>query len=206
METEMKRFATLIAATAVALPLAAPVFAGGPVEPMPEPEVMPAPMPVVAPSADWSGAYGGVQLGYGDVDTNGAGADGNGMTGGVHGGYRWDLGKTVLGVEGEYDAADISLGGGAGKVDSVARLKMMAGADLGSNLVYATAGAAWADGNLAGVDGSDNGYFYGIGLEHALNDRWSLGGEVLQHKFDDFDNSGVDVDATTFSARVNYRF
>lgn len=204
----MTRIATFLVASTLALPLALPALAGGPVEPVPEPMVTPAPMPVMAPSGDWGGFYGGAQLGYGDVDSNGAGADGNGMIGGVHAGYRWDLGQTVLGVEGDYDTANIDLGAGgvSGSVDSVARLKLMAGADLGSNLVYATAGGAWADGTIGGVDGSDNGYFYGIGLEHALNDSWSVAGEVLQHKFEDFDNSGVDVDATSFTARVNYRF
>jgi outer membrane immunogenic protein len=204
----MKRFAAALAASTLALPLAAPVLAGGPVEPVPEAIVTPAPMPVVAPSGDWGGFYGGAQLGYGDIDSNGAGADGNGMIGGIHAGYRWDLGKTVLGVEGDYDTANIDLGpgGGVGSLDSVARLKLMAGADLGSNLIYATAGGAWADADLGGGSASDSGYFYGLGVEHALNDSWTVGGEVLQHKFDDFDASGVDLDATTVTARVNYRF
>lgn len=200
----MKRFAAILVTSTLAMP----AFAGGPVQVIEEPVITPAPVAVVAPSADWGGFYGGAQLGYGDVDSNGAGADGNGMIGGVHAGYRWDLGKTVLGIEGDYDTANVDLGpgGAAGSLDSVARLKLMAGADLGSNLVYATAGGAWADATLGGAGGSDNGYFYGVGMEHALNDTWSVGGEILQHKFDNFDNSGVDLDATTFSARVNYRF
>lgn len=200
----MKRFAMVLAASA-ALPMATAAFAGGMSEPVVEPVITPALVPVAAPTGDWGGFYGGAQLGYGDVDTNGAGADGNGMIGGIHAGYRWDLGKTVLGVEGEYDTANIDLDGG-GSIDSVARLKLMAGADLGSNLIYATAGGAWADAKLGGSSASDNGYFYGVGLEHQMTNQWSVAGEVLQHKFDDFDGSGVDVDATSVTARVNYRF
>lgn len=202
----MKRIATLVLAATTTLAIAPPVLAGGPTVPATEPVIVPEPMPVVAPSADWSGAYGGAQLGYGDVDSNGAGADGYGWLGGVHAGYRWDLGGTVLGVEGDYDAADLELGGGTGSLDSIARLKLSAGADLGSTLVYGTAGGAWADGNLAGVEGSGDGYFYGLGVTRALNDSWSVGAEVLQHTFDDFDGSGTDLDATTLTARASYNF
>jgi len=40
----------------------------------------------------------------------------------------------------------------------------------------------------------------------ALNDRWSVGGVVLEHIFDNFDASGVDFDATTVKAKVGMRF
>ncbi|MEZ5798492.1 MAG: outer membrane beta-barrel protein [Paracoccaceae bacterium] len=88
----------------------------------------------------------------------------------------------------------------------MARLKLMAGADLGSSLIYATAGGAWADATVGGADLSGDGYFYGIGMEHALNDSWTVGGEILKHRFSDFDGSGVDLDPTTAMARVSYRF
>jgi outer membrane immunogenic protein len=39
-----------------------------------------------------------------------------------------------------------------------------------------------------------------------VTDTISLGGEVLYHEFDNFKDSGVDVDATTFQIRANYRF
>ncbi len=141
----MRTTALILAMTA----LATPALAGGPTTPVVEPEIVPAPMPVAAPSADWSGFYAGAQLGYGDVDSNGGGLDGNGELGGVHAGYRWDLGTTVLGVEADWDAANVDLGGTAGELDSVARLKFSAGADLGRTLVYATGGAAQAKARSA---------------------------------------------------------
>ena len=73
-ETEMKTIAALIATAA----LTAPAFAGGPIAVAEEPAVVPAAEPYVAPGVDWSGAYVGGQLGYGDVDSNGAGLDGQG--------------------------------------------------------------------------------------------------------------------------------
>ena len=197
----MKLFAAFLTATT----LAAPAFAGGPIEPMPQP-VVTAPAPYVAPSADWSGFYVGAQLGYADISSSPAGLDGNGTLGGVHAGYRWDLGTTVLGIEGDYDAASADLGIGADTLDNVARLKFMAGADLGRTLLYATGGVAWADATVAGVNRSDNGYFLGAGLDYAVNDSWTIGGEILGHRFNDFDSSGFDLDATTVKAKVSFRF
>lgn len=39
-----------------------------------------------------------------------------------------------------------------------------------------------------------------------MNDKWTVGGELLAHKFNDFDGSGVDADATTATIRANFRF
>ena len=47
---------------------------------------------------------------------------------------------------------------------------------------------------------------YGLGFDYAVNDRWTVGGEVLQHQFDDFDATGNDFDATTLKAKVGLRF
>lgn len=197
----MKTVAILLASVTLAMP----AFAGGMATPEPEPEIMAAPA-YVAPSSDWSGFYAGAQLGYGDVDSNGGALDGNGNLYGVHAGYRWDFGQYVAGAELDWDSADIDLGAAGDTLDDVARLKLMAGADLGRALVYGTAGAAQASATVGGVGLSDTGYFYGAGVDYSVNDRWAVGGEVLQHNFSDFDGSGVDLDATTVSARVSLRF
>jgi len=198
----MRSIAALLA-TAV---LATPALAGGPIEVAPEPMVTAAPAPVYAPSADWGGFYAGVQLGYADIDSNGADLDGNGLLGGIHAGYRWDFGQFVAGAELDYDkASGIDLGTD-GTLDDVARLKLIGGADLGNSLVYATAGAARASATVAGDSLSDNGWFIGAGVDVAVTDRWTVGGELLQHRFGDFDGSGVDLDATTLKAKVSLRF
>ncbi len=187
--------------------LAAPAFAGGPVQVTPEPVIVPAPAPVVSYGNDWSGFYAGAQLGYGDTDSNGAGFDGNGAIGGVHAGYRWDLGKTVLGVEADWDKTSLDLGAaGTDSLDSIARLKLQAGYDAGPALIYATAGAAHANASVGGVDLSDSGWSLGAGVTYAVNDQWTVGGEVLTNRFDDFDGSGVDLDTTTATLRVGFRF
>lgn len=190
-----------------ALAPAAPAFAGGINEPVVEPQVMAAPMVMAAPSVDWSGFYAGAALGYGDVDSNGTGLDGNGALGGVLGGYRFDFGRTVAGVEADYDVSNIELGGVAGdELNNVARLKLMGGYEFGRALVYGTVGAARANASVGGADLTDTGYFGGLGVDYSINDRLGVGGELLKHRFNDFDGSGVDLDATTVKARVFLQF
>ena len=171
-------------------------LADGPSDPVVTP-------PVIAPAPDtggeWGGFYSGLNLGAADLSTA-TGASGNDTTYGVHLGYDFDLGRLVLGGELEYDETDVDLG--AATVDNVARLKLRGGYDLGRTLVYATAGTARADTSL----GSDTGGFAGVGVTYQINDRFRLGGELLEHRFNDVGGSGVDVDATTFNLRAQFRF
>ncbi|MGB8813460.1 MAG: outer membrane beta-barrel protein [Paracoccaceae bacterium] len=198
----MKRIAILALGTLIAVP----AYAGGPLTPAAEPMVYAQAPAMPAPNGDWTGLYAGAQLGYGNIKSNGAGLDGNGAIGGLHAGYRYDFGKAVVGLGVDYDMSNIDLGTAGDTLDSVARVKLLAGYDAGATLLYATAGAAYANATVGGADLSDNGYFGGLGLDYALSNNWTIGGEVLMHKFDDFDASGVDFDATTVSAKVSYRF
>lgn len=199
----MKKYILVTAATL----LAAPAFAGGLNEVAPEPAVEAYAAPVqTSIDGDWAGGYVGAQLGYGDINSDGAGLDGNGTIGGVFAGYRADMGKFVAGVELNYDASNIDLGSGAGTLDNVTRLKFIGGADLGRTLVYGTIGAAYAEATVGGSTLKDNGYFAGVGVDYMLNDSWSVGGEYLAHRFNDFDNSGVDLKVNTVEAKVSYKF
>ncbi len=194
-----------IVAMLVAAAAAGPALAGGPTVVESEPVIVESVAPVAA-SADWSGFYAGVQLGYADVDSNAGGLDGNGLMSGIHGGYRWDLGSYVVGTEVDFDSPEVDLGGTTGTLDDVARLKLIGGGEFGNSLIYAATGVAYANATVGGASLSDNGWFYGAGVTVALNDRWTLGGELLQHNFNDFDGSGVDLDALTATARVALRF
>ena len=198
----MKTIAALIATAA----LTAPAFAGGPVAVAEEPMIVPAAEPYIAPGLDWTGGYVGAQLGYGDVDSSTGALDGYGWLGGVHAGYRWDLGNWVAGGELSYDTADIDLGAAGGSLDDVTALKLTAGREIGNSLVYGALGAAHASATVGAAELSDTGLVYGLGFDYAVNQSWTVGGEVLQHQFDDFDGSGVDLDATTLKAKVALRF
>lgn len=189
---------TLAASTA----MGGAAYAGNLAEPVVEdPVYAPAPAPVPV-SGDWTGFYTGLQLGYGDVDGPGV-LDGDNGTYGFHAGYDYDLGNYVIGGELDYDKTDIDLNNGAASVDSVARLKFKGGYDLGNTLIYATAGAARADTSL----GDETGPFAGIGATYKITDRYTVGAEVLHHKFDDIGGvAGADADATTFTVRGSLRF
>jgi opacity protein-like surface antigen len=193
----------LIASLAVATVLSAPAFAGGMVEPVTEPMV--APVEFTPVTADWTGAYVGAQLGYGDVSSNVAGVNGNGAIGGLHAGYRHDFGQFVAGGELAYNATNIDLGP-TSKLNHVTQLKLMGGYDLGSTLVYGTVGAVHAKANLAGVNYSDTGYLVGLGVDYAINDAWTVGAEIAHHRFNNFDKTGADIRANTAQIRVGVRF
>lgn len=202
----MKTTYTLVTATLIGLTGGLPALAGGMTTPVEEPMVYAELAPVIAPSADWSGGYVGAQLGYGDVNSNGAGLDGNGAIGGVHAGYLMDFGQFVTGAELSYDTSNIDLGAAGDTLDSVARLKLIAGYDLGRTMIYGSAGVARASATLGGVGQSDNGYFVGLGTDYALTDQWTFGGEVMAHRFNDFAGTGVKLEATTIQAKIAYRF
>jgi len=192
-------FRKIALATAATAALSAPAFAGSmtpvPADPVP---VAPAPIPMDM-GGDWTGAYGGLSLGYANIDA-GAGVDDDSVIGGAHIGYDYDFGRFVMGGEVEYEALDATVGGV--DVDSVTRLKVRAGYDAGRTLVYGVAGGARADSSI----GDDEGYVVGAGVEYGLTQNISVGGEYLYHNFDNFAGTGNDIEANTISARVNYRF
>ena len=195
---------TSAALAAVGALVAAPALAGGYAEPVVEaPVAAPVSAPVAA-SGDWTGAYVGAHLGYGDASAGAA--DGDGALYGVQAGYDWDLGSWVVGGALDYSKTDIDLGTAGDNLDSIARLKLRGGYDFGRTLVYATGGAARAKATVGGISDSDNGWFAGLGAEYALNDRWTLGGEVVKNQFDDFAGSGTDLDATSAALTVGFRF
>lgn len=200
-----KKILTLAAVASIAAPLAAPAaFAGGLNEPVVEAPVI-EPVPVVVPvDGNWNGGYVGASLGYGRID--GGSQDGSGVIGGILGGYRWDLGKTVLGVEGDFKGGNIDNDPTSSSLSQVARLKFQAGYDLGRTLVYVTAGPGWAKGDVLGQSHSDTGWTAGVGVDYQLNEQWIVGGEATFNKFDDFDGTGVDFDGKAIELRAAYRF
>lgn len=197
------------AAAGLCLGLAGPALAGGLESPAaPAAVPVPAATTVVRTSAgNWTGFYGGLSIGYGDVSGSSTlGDDVDGLTYGGHVGYLRDMGNGfVLGGEVEFSGFDISDDSIGLDVDSVARAKLRAGYDAGAFLPYATAGGAFLTTSGA-IDDEDWGYFYGAGVEYQLRDGIRLGAELLQHEFDDYADSGIDVEATTFAARVSFSF
>jgi opacity protein-like surface antigen len=194
----MKR---ILLGTALVATAATSTYAGSadpaPTEPM---IVEPVTVAPVQMGGDWTGAYGGLSLGNLSADADGGLDDSEGVYG-IHGGYDYDFGQFVVGGELDYQTGeDIQLGGI--EADDVLRAKLRGGYDLGRTLVYGTVGAAQLNTNI----GDDTGYVGGVGVEYKVTEQFTVGGEYLAHRFDDFDDTGVDVDADTVSIRGNFRF
>ncbi|QFT94010.1 hypothetical protein FIU86_14265 [Roseovarius sp. THAF9] len=198
----MKRAAPLLAA-AFALG-AAPAFAGN-LTPVQDDVVTPPPPPPVAATPNWTGLYGGVQLGYNNLDSNISGSDDT-VIGGLFVGYDYDFGNFVLGSSLDYDFTDAEIAAGPNlpvDLENIFRAKLRAGYKLGDGLIYGTGGYAKAfTDNL----GDDDGYFVGAGYETMVTDSFSLGGELLYHEFDNFNGSNADVEPTTVQLRGTFRF
>ena len=128
------------------------------------------------------------------------------MTGGLHGGYLLNADRFVYGLEGDFDFADIEIDNNVGTVDRIGRVKAKAGYDLGQTLIYATAGAAYAEAELFGGDFTDWGWVAGAGVDYMVADNVSLGLEALYHDFSEFDDSGTDLSLTMVSAKMAYHF
>lgn len=190
----------------LATPIAA--MAGGMAQPVTEPPVA-APAPVVAEQpVDWSGFYTGLSLGIGKSSTSPSGNDGTMRIAGANLGYRMDMGKAIVGGELSYDKTDIGETASAtsSTIKNAAALKLMVGTDIGRTLVYGTVGVSRADASVAGVSGSDTGYTAGIGADYALNQQWTVGGELATARYNDFNNSGVDLKDTTLKVKLGFRF
>lgn len=201
--------ATRIIAPIFAIGLALPAAAGGlnpPVEtggPTPPPA---GPGPV-SYGADWSGAYVGGSLGFGDLEATAAFGDAfDGNTLGVHAGYNMDFGSFVVGGELEYSAADINDAVTGQDLDSVLRAKLRLGYDAGSFMPFLSVGAARASTSGPLGDLESTGSFYGFGADFRVAEAVTVGAEFLRHEFDDFDGTGIDIEADTMSLRVSYEF
>lgn len=190
---------SLLAMTTI-LALSTPAWAGDPTPAPIEAPIAVDPVPITNTGGEWTGGYVGLGFGYLDVDGSGT-ANGDDITFGAHAGYDFDFGQFVLGGELEFDGTDLDLNG-AGTVDSVLRLKIRGGYDLGRTLLYVTAGVADVDTSL----GSDTGGFGGVGVSYQVNDRFYVGGELLHHEFNNIGGTGVDADATSIGVRGGIRF
>lgn len=181
------------------LAAAAPAFAGD----LPPYSPPPAPAPFV-PAYSWTGLYLGGQIGYGwGTDTLtvfpfgfGTNFSPNGVLGGAHVGYNFQMNQFVAGLEGDVEGTGISRKFSPGGVLYSTQIPVQGsirgrlGVALDRVLLYATGGAAFA-----GFDTSYTGFGYnassqsragwtvGGGIEYAVTDNWSVRAE---YRYADF--------------------
>ncbi|EBA14217.1 outer membrane protein [Roseobacter sp. CCS2] len=160
--------------------------------------------PIASFAQDWTGPYAGFQIGGSDIDVDGAAElTGDGPSYGIFAGYNVQNGAIVYGGEIDYDVTEYEIAGGAQEVDSTTRLKGRIGTELGGGLAYGTAGVVWA--TSPGL-GDDNGYLVGVGYDLPVTQNMTVGAEILQHEFEDYNDTDLDVGVTTFKARVSFSF
>lgn len=198
---------------------------GGPKPPPPEPYGYASPLD----TARWTGAYLGISYGYADGVSKVSGGSGNfdldqnGSIGSVYGGYNWQLGRIVLGLEADLGTANYNgdEGQGAGRVSSelntLASVRARAGVLLTpAFLVYGTGGFAWGDMDFTAnkITQSEwlGGYQLGAGTELNVAGPWTL---RLEYLYTDLDTQTIthggitntyEPDFHTVRAGVSYKF
>jgi len=235
-----------------------------------------------AQDTDWSGFYVGVNAGHANGSSNvttstvysgsgyfdttsvpaiGAAGTGevspSGFVGGVTGGFNWQHGGAVFGLEADFDSlntddsrsasADYPCCAGTGftvtentKASDLLMLRGRFGIASGRSLLYVTAG--WAQAKIkiddrftdTFADAQENfrgsktksDWIYGVGYEHAIDDKWSIKAEYLHADFgkvagvsnnltayspveafpDNTFTHSADLELNLFRVGVNYRF
>jgi len=194
----------LVAISAVGLLAAAPAFAGGMAEKVEQPAPVVA-VPVAPAMPDWTGWYGGAQLGMGHTRADGV-SGGSGAVGGLHFGYLQDMGNWVYGGELNYNQSNMKIDG-TGKVNHIAALELKAGPKVGKAFVYGVLGYAQTKATFAsGVSATKSGPMGGIGMDYALDNQWSVGGQIVTHRFGNVGAPGVTLKPTTATVNVSYHF
>jgi hypothetical protein len=86
-------------------------------------------------------------------------------------------------------------------------VKLRAGYDLGEGMIYGVAG--WAETSLGSTISSlrvsEQGTVIGLGYEHRIGTRMSVGAEYLRTSVNDLAGS-FDLDFESVQARVSFRF
>jgi outer membrane immunogenic protein len=191
---------------------------------LPTRKAPPAPMPAyVAPTFTWTGFYLG--LNGGGAFANGGGSFGN-PSGGVVGGtvgYNYQMGQFVLGLEGDWDWADLDKKGfnptiGASyknNIDDILTARARLGYAIDRTLLFVTGGYAGFDERVSfpGLGSSASswrsGGVIGAGVEYAFTNNITAKVEYLYLPTgNDVTLLGAkaDSDISLVRAGLNYKF
>lgn len=198
--------------------------------------------PAVAPVYSWSGIYGGVNAGWAwgptnwlfDVVHTTTAHQVSGGFGGFQAGYNFQIRSFVLGVEGDYEFANVN--GSSlcpnpaflchSKVRNIADIAGRIGFAWDRVLFYAKGGEAWtfnrydaiSSFNTAAGTETRSGWLGGVGIEYAYDACWTVKAEynyldlgtktVTRHNANGSLASSIDVTEKLNVAKVgiNYKF
>jgi outer membrane immunogenic protein len=183
---------------------------------LPSHKAPPPPMPAYAPQAfSWTGFYIGVNGGYGfGSDGKDFGNPSGGLVG-VTAGYNYQIGQLVLGVESDWDWADLTKSGlYSSRVDDLFTARARAGYAIDRALLYVTGGYAGAEDkiSIAGFGSQSdwrNGGVIGGGLEYAFTNNISAKAEYLYEPLADKSfgtGTKSDLNLSLVRAGLNYKF
>ena len=189
--------------------------------------------PVAAPVFDWTGWYGGVNVGVGISQSRGEIVDedgsfdrgGAGFAGGVQGGYNWQFSPHwVAGIEADIgylgidrsfiDWRDLDIVFGV-KTDWYGTIRGRLGYTSGPSLFYVTGGAAFVRVKNNADDAGDasasnaetaSGWTAGGGIETMLGGNWSAKAEYLYIDAGSQDVFNPDFVGAPTTARFDNRF
>lgn len=188
-----------------------------------------APPPVYAPAYTWSGFYigvnGGGAFGRSSWDSTGGFDTSGGLVGGTVG-YNYQIGRAVLGIEGDIDWADINgtttnlCAAGCKTSDSwLSTVRGRLGYAADRVMPFVTAGGAFGDirassPGLAGGSTANAGWTVGGGIEFAVVGNWTAKAEYLYVDLGKLScglGCGAAIDNVSFTTNIvrggiNYRF
>lgn len=181
-------------------------------------------IPEPATVTDWSGFYIGAHLGYGWANMSGChdctdinseldaeNLDLEGIVGGLHAGYNWQMDHIVFGIEGDVSFADLSdsepqdendTTEQSADVDLLASVRARLGVAFDDAMIYVTGGIAFPDAEWEvdfgdssdGVKFGEIGGVVGGGVEYAMTESIRLRVEGLYYFFDE-EESIEDIDS-----------
>jgi outer membrane immunogenic protein len=188
--------------------------------PYPPPPAYPPAVPYTVPQPlnafSWAGPYLGGNLGYewGSVSNNQTKP--SGFEGGVQGGYNWQSGCWVFGIEGDLQVtgADDTFAPWKFSNPWFGTIRGRGGYTFNNVLFYGTAGLAFGElrGETFGLSESQTtaGWAVGFGSEVGLDSRWSAKIEYLYISLSEsrFSITGMSngYNASVVRAGVNYHF
>jgi OmpA-OmpF porin, OOP family len=160
---------------------------------------------------DFSGAYVGAQVGTNRSDLSGTTSTSrdSATAYGINGGYGWNLGSTVLGVNAFYnDSNNQTHSQTTPTVGSLSYgvqtygLGLKLGMPINNFMPYVKLGYGSAEGS-GNYTSSARGANGGLGLEYKFTPNWSVAGEWSTTSPS---NNGTKLNSDTFSIGLNYYF
>lgn len=164
----------------------------------------------------WAGPYLGGTLGYEWGNVSNSGAKPSGFVGGVTGGYNWQSGNIVFGIEGDIQGSTADDRFASYKFSNpwFGTVRGRVGYAMNNVLVYATGGLAFGslEAELNGLQQSKTsaGYTVGVGAEVGIYQNWTAKIEYLYVDLarNDYALTGTSngLDFGTVRLGVNYHF